>query len=102
MLWELYVLMFVHVHGRLWVLTSPKHMHTQFIIDFLRAVEDTKGNNGEKGKVPHTHIHTLTKLGPFTHLHVTQLMVGQSASCTVGDFAVFREMWLIACSCMIV
>ena len=45
------------------VLTSPKHMHTQFIIDFLRAVEDTKGNNGEKGKVPHTHMHTLTKLG---------------------------------------
>ena len=49
--------------GRLWVLTSPKHMHKQFIIDFLRAVEDTKGNNGEKGKEPHTHMHTLTKLG---------------------------------------
>ena len=30
-LWELYELVFVHVHGvhgRLWVLTSPKHMHT--------------------------------------------------------------------------
>ena len=27
------------------------HIHTQFIIDFLGSVEDTKGNNGEKGKV---------------------------------------------------